>query len=443
MFRYRTTINFLLSLFCSAVLQQRIVQAQTEIQIVAPEKGYRFAAPVFCDLGRAAPYTQQLPQLIRENLDKSPLFAMLDTALYSEAPGVCVGNAAGELGSWRAISTELLIRGNARVIGVDVPTLEVELYLFDVSNGQTLIGLQYSAPIREAKSIADRFSNAVLEYFSGRKSVYGSKVAYIERVGPAKELFVMDFNGDNVSQLTNDRSIALSPEWSPDGSELLYLSFKAKRANLYRYTFANKLNKRVTDWATAPIGAVYGSDGRSILAGARISGLLQIVEFNQRGGFVRSITSDDGINISPSLSPDKNSIAYVSTHETGIDAGPQIYVRSLSGGSAERISFTKSNYCTSPAWSPEGSMIAFVCEKNGSQIFIVDPNGGAAVQLTFSGNNESPSWSPDGKSLIYSSNFGGSSQTNIAVFSLTEFNSWRLTESANEQTQPAWSPIAQ
>src|SRR5690606_3683151 len=154
-------------------------------------------------------------------------------------------------------------------------------------------------------------------------------------------------------------------------------------------------------------------------------------------GFLKKITTDTGINISPSLSPDGGSIAYVSAQEGG---GPQVYIKSLAGGGSRRISFANSNYCTSPAWSPDGENIAFDCEKNGNQIFIASTQGANLAQLTFSGNNESPSWSPDGKSFIYSSDFGGSEVRNLAVFSLAQLNSWRLTTSSNEQSQPSWGP---
>ena len=111
------------------------------------------------------------------------------------------------------------------------------------------------------------------------------------------------------------------------------------------------------------------------------------------------------------------------------------------GRDVRRISYTQSNYCTSPEWSPEGDKIAFVCRRNGYQLFVVSPRGGAATQLTFDGINEDPAWSPDGRYLVFSSNFTRDRVKNIGVVELSTGMVKQITQSRSSNEQPSWSPV--
>ena len=82
------------------------------------------------------------------------------------------------------------------------------------------------------------------------------------------------------------------------------------------------------------------------------------------------------------------------------DSRPDIY-----GGNLRRLTF-HGDYNTSPAWSPKGSLIAYVSRQSdySQQICVTDPSDFEPIQLTFSGNNEEPSWSPDGLHIAFISN---------------------------------------
>ncbi|MCB0346953.1 MAG: PD40 domain-containing protein, partial [Bdellovibrionales bacterium] len=121
----------------------------------------------------------------------------------------------------------------------------------------------------------------------------------------------------------------------------------------------------------------------------------------------------------------------------------QIYIMPTAGGNAQRISFTKSNYCTSPAWSPKGDKIAFVCRQSGNQLFVSAPDGRQSVQVTFSGNNEDPSWSPDGRYLVYSSSNANGAPRNILMRMLAGGSPMQITFAKSEDSQPAWSPMTE
>lgn len=111
--------------------------------------------------------------------------------------------------------------------------------------------------------------------------------------------------------------------------------------------------------------------------------------------------------ISPAWSPDGSRLAYVSFE----NKKPVVYVHSLSSG--QRIvvaNFKGSN--SAPAWSPDGRRLAVVLSKDGgSQIFTVNADGSGVQRLTnVAGISTEPFFSADGQSIYFTSDRGGSPQ---------------------------------
>ncbi len=173
------------------------------------------------------------------------------------------------------------------------------------------------------------------------------------------------------------------------------------------------------------------------MTASSISGVTKIASYDLNGRLLKRLTQGSSIDVSPTLSPDNTQVAFTSNRA----GGPQIYVMSINGGGARRISFADSNYCTSPAWSPKGDKIAFTCRKGGNQLFLAAPDGGSTTQLTFNGNNEDPSWSPDGRFIALSSDQGRGGPRNIVILSLLGGTPTQITFTKSEDSQPAWSPL--
>jgi TolB protein len=111
--------------------------------------------------------------------------------------------------------------------------------------------------------------------------------------------------------------------------------------------------------------------------------------------------------ISPAWSPDGSRLAYVS-FETG---KPVVYVHTVATGARKAVAnFRGSN--SAPAWSPDGKTLGVTLTREGnSQVFLMDADGGNVRRLTTSsGIDTEPSFSPDGKSIYFTSDRGGGPQ---------------------------------
>ncbi len=111
--------------------------------------------------------------------------------------------------------------------------------------------------------------------------------------------------------------------------------------------------------------------------------------------------------MSPAWSRDGSKLAYVS-FESG---RPAVYIQYLATGKREKVqSFRGLN--GAPAWSPDGTKLALVLSKDGNpEVYILDLQQRRLNRVTHHfGIDTEPSWSPDGQSLIFTSDRGGQPQ---------------------------------
>jgi TolB protein len=101
--------------------------------------------------------------------------------------------------SWKQIGADYLIRG-AFSTGADGVTLEI--YAYNVSKANLVFGKKYKAPVSAMRRVAHNFSNDFLEALTGQRGVFLSKVtaASDRGDGKMKEIYVMDWDGDNIEK---------------------------------------------------------------------------------------------------------------------------------------------------------------------------------------------------------------------------------------------------
>jgi TolB protein len=146
------------------------------------------------------------------------------------------------------------------------------------------------------------------------------------------------------------------------------------------------------------------------------------------------VTQTKSITLSPAWSPDGSSIAYTSYQK----GKPDIYITNLEKNRANIIAYKGINI--TPAWVPVNNLIAATLSFEGDEeIYLLNDSGKVVEKLTNSwGIDVSPTFSPDGKRMAFVSRRQGSPQ--IYIQDLDGGNVQRLTYEGAYNTEPDWSP---
>jgi TolB protein len=332
---------------------------------------------------------------------------------------------------WMAAGFDLLVRGEYSITGEN---LTVEFRLFDLLNRKMMVARRYLGTTKDLRRFAHSFADEIMLVVTGEKGPFTTHIAYVSSQSGNKEIVIMDWDGKNQVSLTRNGSINLNPDFSPDGREILFSSYKRGNPDLYKRALYNTVEVPVSNRKGLNITGAWSPDGSRIALTLSKDGNSEIYTLNKDGSNPTRLTTTPSIEVSPVWSPDGKRIAFVSDRL----GKPQIFVMDSNGGTARRLT-TNGSYNVNPRWSPKGDRIAYArMQGGGFQIYSINSDGTGDTQLTTGGSNENPAWSPDGRLLTFSSKRGG--VEDIYVMRADGSGQTRVSQGKGHSTQPAWSP---
>src|SRR5947208_14789788 len=163
----------------------------------------------------------------------------------------------------------------------------------------------------------------------------------------------MASDGSNQRQLTNLKSIALTPRWSPDASRIAFTCFAPSMgltsAQICMYSIDTRTLVSFPRFRGTNITPAWSPDGTQIIFSASLQGNREIYVSDINGGRPKRLTISNGANMSPSWNPKTGqTIAFVSDRGGAL----QLYLVNSDGTSTGKLDLPDNGYVIDPRWHP-------------------------------------------------------------------------------------------
>jgi TolB protein len=300
-----------------------------------------------------------------------------------------------------------------------------------------LLSQRYVGSLDEAGAIkvAHEFANDIIQKFGGSGSLLGSRIYFRSDRSGADEIWAMDWDGKNQTQLTRLKSLSIQPAVSPDGSRVAFTGYAKGTPRIMMVdTMTGRTLPFYNQEASLNAHVSFTPDGKQIFYASTASGISQIYTAAVDGQGFRRISHRDEIQVEPKVNPRNPALLIFVA-----GAHAQIYKMTAEGVGVERVT-NGAGEATNPAWHPDGQHFAFAWTSGiaagNFNIFLMDIGTHEYIQLTHGeGKNENPSWAPDGRHLVFMSNRSGREQIYTMLADGTQVKP--LTAQGVNQT-PVW-----
>ncbi|MEO6447439.1 MAG: hypothetical protein ABIZ91_17140 [Gemmatimonadaceae bacterium] len=279
-------------------------------------------------------------------------------------------------------------------------------------------------------------SDEIEQWITGVRGVAASRILYTA----GGRVWQVDSDGAGAVPLTASGT-AMSPAWHPKASHFTYMMMGDNGQRIIIQEVGGATRTLATTPGGLNITPTFSPDGNTITYAHGAEAGTDIYSTNAFGNEpARRITIGRGSdNTQPSFSPDGRRIAFTS----GRVGHPEVYISDADGTNAELLTpfnFGDQSYRANPDWSPDGRLIAFEALIGGRmQIMTISLRDRAIKQHTSEGVNEQPSWAPDARHLVFTSNRGGSRQ--LWVLDVESNTVRQLTRAPAGARFGAWSPL--
>lgn len=244
------------------------------------------------------------------------------------------------------------------------------------------------------------------------------KIAFVSRRDGNSEIYTINDDGTNLTRLTNSNASKadnIMPQWSSDGTKLLYLSVKHGKHEIWIMSSDGSGRKKLADDCVVDYPPSWSPDSTKILFVAKYGSKNAIFTVNFDGSTLTRLTENDIDGTYPSWSPDGSRILYLQKYKEDNN----IYLMNPDGTNQLRLTKEKGDY-QAPVWSVNGGRIAYFYTKQSlfetkTELCAMNTDGSGLVSLS-EANNKTPSnseigsnncgfddihWSPDGTTIAF------------------------------------------
>ena len=263
------------------------------------------------------------------------------------------------------------------------------------------------------------------------------------------EIFTMEPDGTGLSQLTHNAAFDFDPEWSADGKKI---AFESDRGLFSEIFVMNADGTEETQVTTNPDfsfdrSPTFSPDGKKIVfesnraVGEGVDNPekdIEIFVVNLDGTGLIQLTRNASRELHPDYAPNGRKIAFVSEQAFA----PGIYTMNADGTKQKKRSQGPARVFHFPGWSPDGKRITFMSDQDGpDEIHRMRTDGSAQKRLTNNGApvDDAPVFSPDGKKIAFNTNRDG----NFEIYAMNRDGTEQtnLTNNPAGDFTPDWQPL--
>lgn len=380
--------------------------------------------------------SDQVDQVISNNLRNTGEFAPISPANMLSQPHE---QAEVYFRDWRFLGSSYLLVGKISR-NANSGLIQVQYEFFDVLREERLFGEVITGSESQLRDIAHKISDVVFEEVTGVRGAFSTKILYVTEDAnrPFRyRLEMADADGGRPQILWEGEQPIMSPSWSPDGSQIAYVSFETGRSQIFIQNVATGVREQLTNFTGINSSPVFSPDGNRLAMVSSKDGNPDIYILDLRTRELQRITNHFAIDTEPSWSPDGSSLIFTSERSNT----PQIYQVNLQTRWEERLTF-EGNYNARARMLRDGNNMILVHRFDNNDDFhisILNLARGTIRILTETQLDESPSIAPNASMVIYASKTGERGILNaVSIDGRVKF---QIPSAQGNVREPAWSPF--
>jgi len=345
---------------------------------------------------------------------------------------------------WRILAQDYLLVGKINQ-APGSQLIQVQYEFFDVNREMKLAGEILTGNANQLRDIAHEISNVVFEQVTGIRGAFTTQILYIvaDFISPELTNFRLekaDYDGRRAQVILESREPIMSPTWSPDGTQVAYVSFETNLPRIYIQTLATGERRQITNYPNINSSPVWSPDGTKLAMVLSKDGSPDVYVQDLITNELIRVTDHPAIETEPSWSTDGRSIVFMSDR-TG---QPQLYQIALGADTwdVERLTYD-CFYCSKGRFLPDGVNLVHVRretrQSSSYSIAILNIETLRVITLTDTSLDESPSVAPNGSMIMYATKYNG--RGILDAVSIDGRVKFRLPSSQGDVREPSWSPF--
>lgn len=321
-------------------------------------------------------------------------------------------------------------------------------------------GVKLSGDLAKDRRIVHRVADSIHEVLFGVPGICDTRILYTVRTRNGSnseawisEVWEADYDGKNARQVTFHKGLCVTPTYVPATENgrckhFAYVCYEVGQPKLYATSTVKSASARLSFMRGNQLMPAFSPKLDKVAFVCDITGNpdLFVQDFSLEEGLIgkpsQVFCSPRAAQGTPTFSPNGKRLAFVSNK----DGTPRIYVLDVPSAGASmktihpRLISKRNRSNTCPAWSPDGTKIAYSAMTQGvRQIWLYDCVTGLETQVTEGlKHKENPAWAPDSLHLLF--NASTATTSDLFMVNLHQKKAVRITRGSGEKRFPAWEP---